>query len=89
MNTSDIVIFFSAFSLIYPTNVMAKGIAIRSTIILETLKSGILSSFVAMYKILTEMLKIIEEIMKVMSIDLAIVIDFDLLILSPIYFYYM
>ncbi len=60
-----------------------KGIIRRITMTLETCKSPILPSFVAMYKILTEMLKIIEEIINIISIYLPKFNDFDLLMISP------
>jgi len=42
--------------------------------------SSMLPNFVAMYKILTKILKIIEEIMKIMSIDLPKFIDLFILL---------
>jgi hypothetical protein len=59
---------------------MVKGIRRRMTITLATLKSSIFPSFVAMYIILTKILKIIEEIMKIISIDLPKFIDLFILL---------
>ena len=44
MITSDIIIFFSSFSLIYPTSVMVKGIAIRRAIT-RKLQEGHITKF--------------------------------------------
>jgi hypothetical protein len=56
--------------------VKAKGNIRESTIAPHTRKSNTLSSFVAMYKILTEMLKTIAEQTKTMSNDLLIANSF-------------
>jgi len=59
-----------------------KGIIKKIIIIPITRMISMLPNFVAMYKIPTKMLKIIEEVMKIASINFPKVIDFDLLIIS-------
>lgn len=59
---------------------MAKGIIRRMTTNPKARKSSIFSSFVEMYTKLTEMLNIIEDIMKIISIALPKFDEFDLLI---------
>ncbi|GAJ13621.1 unnamed protein product [marine sediment metagenome] len=61
-----------------------KGIIKKRIIIPMTCTSSISPNFVAMYKILTKMLKIIEEIMKILSIDLGKFIDLFILLILPL-----
>jgi hypothetical protein len=63
--------------------VIVKGIIRRITLAPATRQISILPSFVAMYTILTEMLNIIEDIMKTISIDLPTFNDLDWLIILP------
>jgi len=59
-----------------------KGIIRKRTIMPMTRTSSILPNFVAMNKIPTKMLKIIEEIMKIMSNNLPKFVDL-FIILAP------
>jgi len=75
MTTKDIIIFFSSFSLVYPIKVIVKGIIRKRITIPMACMNSMLPTFVAMYKTLTKMLKIIEEIMKMIFIDLPKFVD--------------
>ena len=68
----DNIVLFFAFSLKYPNNVIVKGIIREMAMLPKTCMSIISPSLVAMYKALTEILKITEEQMKIVSINLFI-----------------
>ena len=69
-NIWDMIIFLFAPFLIYPYNVMPKGTIRTMTNEPLTCRSNILSNLVARYTRLTETLKMIEEQMKIKSMNL-------------------